>query len=704
MKKLILAVYKKLFRPLFIGALIFCVALGNAPIASAATLPTIRPSGDGTQTGITFSTGSTASVLIDDDPDTPTTSDYIQQTRNTAGDDTSYIQIDNMPSDFDTMTTLDIKADVSNSSGGNDTVTLKAQIFESEGGAALTNQVTLSTDTDASGLKTASFTLQGNNNKTAWDGAFILFTWTYGRSGPADTNFVRLTATELNGTYAQASAPSVATNDATSVTATGATIGGTITGSASTRGFATSTNATLSSSVSTTTETGSFSGSWTTAFSNTNLTGNSVYYFRAWAANGSGTGYGTIKSFLTLPDAPTGLIFGTVTATTTALSWTGPTGGATSYKLEICDQVPNCNLYTSISGVSTTTYSLTGNTAYDYAVRGTNATGDGAFTATSSKLTLTDIPGTPTFNAIQATTTGVSWDIPTGGAATYTLTQCSGGTCSVFTAIGSNATTTYSLTGNTSYTYAVQGVNGTGSGLSSATSTTLLTVPDLPGNPTYGSVTSSSMNVSWSTPTGGASTYKLERCITSTNTCTLTTSIGSSPQNVSGLASNTSYDFAVLATNATGDGYWSATTTQMTTASTPTVTTEAASSIGQTSATFNGTITDTGGENADVRGFAWGTASTLSGEDTATTTQNGSFPAESFTESGQTLVCNTTYYARAYAHNSGGYGYGSISASFTTSACGGGGGGSPEPRRAMRLFEGLRVKFISGRIIVNQVR
>lgn len=101
----------------------------------------------------------------------------------------------------------------------------------------------------------------------------------------------------------------------------------------------------------------------------------------------------------------------------------------------------------------------------------------------------------------------------------------------------------------------------------------------------------------------------------------------------------------------------------------PTLTTQSASGVGGTSATLNGTITDTGGANATARGFAWGTDAALSGGDTATTTESGSFGTGAFTESSLTLVCNTTYYSRAYATNSAGTGVGSISASFTTSAC-----------------------------------
>ena len=101
----------------------------------------------------------------------------------------------------------------------------------------------------------------------------------------------------------------------------------------------------------------------------------------------------------------------------------------------------------------------------------------------------------------------------------------------------------------------------------------------------------------------------------------------------------------------------------------PTVTTQSASSVTATTATLNGNITAINGANATVRGFAWGTVSTLSGGDTATTTENGSFGTGAFTNTTLTFVCNTTYYSRAYATNTAGTGLGAISASFTTSAC-----------------------------------
>ena len=140
---------------------------------------------------------------------------------------------------------------------------------------------------------------------------------------------------------------------------------------------------------------------------------------------------------------------------------------------------------------------------------------------------------------------------------------------------------------------------------------------------------------------------------------------------LTGMANNTSYTIGVKARNESSVETSVGTTAALSTlnVSAPTVTTQSASSVTATAATLNGNITATNGANATVRGFAWGSNSALSGGDTATTTENGSFSTGTFTDTSLTLVCDTTYYSRAYATNSADTGLGSISASFTTSSC-----------------------------------
>ena len=98
----------------------------------------------------------------------------------------------------------------------------------------------------------------------------------------------------------------------------------------------------------------------------------------------------------------------------------------------------------------------------------------------------------------------------------------------------------------------------------------------------------------------------------------------------------------------------------------PTLDTLSATGINHSSATLNGEITDTGGENADERGFVWGTTTQGDPGDVApasagyddNSTETGDFPAETFAHAIVGLTPETTYYVRAYAHNSAGYAYG----------------------------------------------
>ena len=80
-------------------------------------------------------------------------------------------------------------------------------------------------------------------------------------------------------------------------------------------------------------------------------------------------------------------------------------------------------------------------------------------------------------------------------------------------------------------------------------------------------------------------------------------------------------------------------------------------------ALLNGTITDTGGANADERGFEWGT--TQGGPYPNSWTEAGSFGAAAYSHQVTGLTEGTTWYYRAKAHNSAGWGYGA-EASFVT--------------------------------------
>lgn len=105
----------------------------------------------------------------------------------------------------------------------------------------------------------------------------------------------------------------------------------------------------------------------------------------------------------------------------------------------------------------------------------------------------------------------------------------------------------------------------------------------------------------------------------------------------------------------------------------PSVTTNTVSDVGHTTATGNGNITDAGGEDNDERGFVYsttsqsdpGNSSPASSAYSDVENEVGTFSVGAFSLSLTGLSDNTTYYVRAYTHNSVGYSYGS-EVSFTT--------------------------------------
>lgn len=90
----------------------------------------------------------------------------------------------------------------------------------------------------------------------------------------------------------------------------------------------------------------------------------------------------------------------------------------------------------------------------------------------------------------------------------------------------------------------------------------------------------------------------------------------------------------------------------------PTVTTQAVSNIGTTTATGNGNITDTGGENCSKRGVCWNTTGNPTVADNKSE-ETDSFGTGAFARPMTGLTPGQHYYVKAYAYNSQDYGYGS---------------------------------------------
>ncbi|RYY66139.1 MAG: fibronectin type III domain-containing protein, partial [Chitinophagaceae bacterium] len=237
---------------------------------------------------------------------------------------------------------------------------------------------------------------------------FLLVPYTWDGSNSTTNNY--LTASAPTASIMAVGTPSIATGIATvtspgTATAAGSTIGAAF-GTISQKGIVyakatTSTNPTLTTNDGFTSE-GAGTANFTSSLSG--LSAQTLYYYRAYASNEAGTGYGTVSSFFTWAQAPDGAASG-VSATANGasqvnLSWTQPTfpsapNGYFIFRTAGADAVAftatpgaaaiagaNTTLVGTVTAGGTTTYSnttgLSPSTTYNYVVvpytwDGTNA-------------------------------------------------------------------------------------------------------------------------------------------------------------------------------------------------------------------------------------------------------------------------------------------------------------------------------------------
>ena len=278
------------------------------------------------------------------------------------------------------------------------------------------------------------------------------------------------------------------------------------------------------------------------------------------------------------------------------VTWTAPsnTGPAiTSYDLQYREGASGnfTDGPQNVTGTSAAIGSLMPNTSYEVQVRATNADGDGDWSASGTGQTgASPSPGAPAAPSVSATarsTTSldVTWTAPsnTGPAITSYDLQYREGASGNFTDGPQDVTGTSAAIGslmpNTSYEVQVRATNADGDGdwSLSGTGQTGASLPPgpsvPPGVPAPPSVSATaesttSLAVSWTAPsnTGPAITsYDLQYREGASGNFT------DGPQNVTGtsaaigsLMPNTSYEVQVRATNADGDGDWSASGTGQT--------------------------------------------------------------------------------------------------------------------------------------------
>lgn len=204
-----------------------------------------------------------------------------------------------------------------------------------------------------------------------------------------------------------------------------------------------------------------------------------------------------------IPAAPTA---SSITGTSCHLTWPS-VANATNYAIykDNVYQGSTANLYYDPSGLTT-------GTSYNFAVEAYNwITYDGSKSAATSVLTLPSAPAglstTPS-----ATTMNVTWTSIAGGTPT-TVVAFSDAACTTLypsqsTNMGTKTISVTGLTPNTAYTFYVKSQNASGYS-ETYTSTTGTTSVGAPTGLTLNSKTSTSADLSWTAPSGGAPSYNV---------------------------------------------------------------------------------------------------------------------------------------------------------------------------------------------------
>ncbi|MBO7652410.1 MAG: hypothetical protein J6S84_06850, partial [Bacteroidales bacterium] len=421
--------------------------------------------------------------------------------------------------------------------------------------------------------------------------------------------------------------PRVETLSATNITTTGATLNGNVTSdggaTVTARGFKYGTSAdNLSQSV----ESGNGTGSYTRVL--TGLSASTTYYYKAYATNVAGTGYGDVMTFTT--PASTGTVNGH--------AWVDlglPSG----------TRWATCNV-----GASTPT-------AYgNYYAWGETTTKS---SYTEDNYTYSSNPTTLPSSADAATANwGSGWRMPTydemyelQSNCTVTLTTQSGVNGRLFT--GPNGNSIFLPAAGYRYDSELNGAGSYGYYWSSSlrntdyawelyfdsdrcvviisyryygftvrpvcVSTTTTTVPSVTTSAAT-NITSTTVTLNGNVTSDGGATVTARGFVYGTSANNLTQSVqsgsgtGSFTKTLTGLSASTTYYYKAYATNSEGTAYgevmWF---TMENNASLPTVVTNDATNVTSTGAKLNGIVTNDGGATVNERGFIYGDGSIYEG-------------------------------------------------------------------------------------------
>jgi uncharacterized protein (TIGR02145 family) len=420
-----------------------------------------------------------------------------------------------------------------------------------------------------------------------------------------------------------------------------------------------------------------------------NLLPGTSYYYRAYATNSVGTGYGMSFSLTTQGLATVTTTEITQISSYSALSGGNITsnGGANVTARGVCwSTSPNPTIALNTKTVNGSGSGLFNSTlveltpAANYYVRAyaTNAAG----TAYGTERIFTTSVALPVLNtaaatSITSTTASSGGTIFSDGGGTITVSGIVWGTATnptLATNVGSTTdgtstgTFTSNLTGlipGTTYYVRSYATNSAGTGYGNQ-----ITFSTLPILATV--ITTEIMQINSNsglsggniTSNGGSNVTVRGVCWSTSPNPTIALNTKTVNGSGSGLYSSsitqltpvTTYYLRAYATNAVGTAYGNE-LSFVTSAALPSLTTSEATAITSTTASTGGTISSDGGGTITVSGIVWGTTINPTLTTNAGSTTDGSSTG-TFTSNLSELNPGTTYYVRAYATNSAGTAYG----------------------------------------------
>lgn len=347
-----------------------------------------------------------------------------------------------------------------------------------------------------------------------------------------------------------------------------------------------------------------------TSYNVTGLSASTQYTFKVVAKNSAGSSAGvttTVTTAVAPPADVTNLAASSITQTTLTLGWTASTG-ASSYDVY--------NGTTLLGNATTNSYNITGltaGTAYTFKVIAKNVSGSSTGVTVNATTTVNapaDVTNLATSSVTQTTLT-LGW--------TASATATSYDVYNGITLLGNVTTTSYNVTGltaSTAYTFKVVAKNAGGSSTGATVNVTTqaaadTTPPDPVTNLTAGTVTSSTIPVTWTLPTAtDVANFEVAYSSNGGTTYTVASSVvnaTSTSYTVTGLTSSTSYTIRVVAIDGAGNRSTSV-TIQATTAIPPMLVSDSFNRADSTT-TLGSTDSAYGGTNAAwqvLDGTVWG--------------------------------------------------------------------------------------------------